>query len=230
MKLYAIGDIHGCYNALEDMLSLIHKDRNGEPAKIVFLGDYVDRGPDSYDVVQYLIDLSNMKNDNIEYVFLKGNHEDMLLHSVENPSQFNDVQLWMINGGKQTNMSYAIAGKNMEDHLDFYQNLKLIHRHKDYVFVHANIDPELDWDKQDASICLWDRSYNNYDGEYKGGVKTVVHGHTPVKITDVKSHQINIDTGCVFKWMGHDDYSGLTGIRLEDDGNHIVFKTTEYAK
>lgn len=217
MKIYAIGDVHGCLESLTNMFSAI--DRVVQPEdKIVFVGDYIDRGPDSAGVVQLLIDRS--KADPSRYVFLKGNHEDMFLGALASAKQHNtdpknyrydaDIELFMSNGGLQTIRSYQrmvgddsnvsnyqINGIIPETHMQFYNNLKLMAQFGRYVFVHAGIDPTLSLQDQHENVLIWSRQTVGYKGKYKGGC-FVVHGHTPKDKILITENTADIDTGAVF--------------------------------
>lgn len=224
-KLYAIGDIHGCYNAFLKILAQIYADIEGDAAKIVFMGDYVDRGPQSWQVIQHLRDLQNAKNPknkNIEYVFLRGNHEDMLLDYLSSSSTWG----FLNNGGRNTMLSYEDAGANLREDLDFYRSLVLYHQHDDIVFVHAGMHPYARVEDQYEETLLWTRDWNDYDEEYAGNV-FVVHGHTPVMEVDRHKNQLNIDTGCVYG-KTHSAYGNLTAVRIDDRNTFTFFTAREY--
>lgn len=222
MKLYAIGDIHGCYKELIELLDLIYADIGENDAKIIFLGDYVDRGPDSALVVDHLNKLRLSEIKNIEYIFLKGNHEDMLIKAVLEPSNRDDYDMFWFNGGTSTKRSYDDNNFIFKDHKDFYYSLKRYYRHEDFVFVHAGLSPSktfemaveegFSWMNDDP--LLWSRSWVDYDGEFPDNV-FVVHGHTPVAQVTFNKNQINIDTGCVFGKEYSEQYGQLTAIRLD---------------
>lgn len=218
-KLYAIGDIHGCYNAMINVLDQIEKDIGEDDAKIVFLGDYVDRGPDSRKVIEKIMQLQ--ADGKHTYVFLRGNHEDMM---------FEGGELWTYNGGGKTLSSYSVDGEH--DHKTFNEhrqwllrNTVLMHRDGEYLFAHAGIDPGRKLDEQLDGDLLWSRDFNTYIGEYPENV-FVVHGHTPEPFPDLRENQLNIDTGCVF-WE-HRGFGTLTAVRLGPTrGNFKFFKARE---
>jgi serine/threonine protein phosphatase 1 len=224
-KLYAIGDIHGCFDALVQLYGNVLADAGGDPAKIVFLGDYCDRGPQSFDVVNFLDELKKnpAKNPNVEFVFLMGNHDQMFLDAI---SGSGSESLFLHNGGLETMRSYETAGHGMEYHREFFETLVPIHKDGKYVFVHAGIDPHSAWDDQDLGTMLWERKFNHYNGNYVGDV-FVVHGHTPVEDVYHLKNQINIDTGCVFG-RTFSDYGKLTAIRIDGDGQIARFQTRQY--
>lgn len=220
MKIYSIGDIHGCYNELRDLLDLIEKDRNDEQAKVVFLGDYIDRGPDSALVVDHLDSLRKKGKEGYEFVFLKGNHEDMLIRGVLDAESRDQADMFWYNGGHQTKQSYDEWNFRFADHYDFYKSLERYHRHGEFFFVHACLPPtetmeealrEPTWAEDDL---LWCRVYNDWHREFPENVY-VIHGHTPVPSVTFYNNQVNIDTGCVFGKEWSDDYGQLTAVRLD---------------
>lgn len=215
-KLYAIGDIHGCYDALSNLLEKISLDKGDDLATIVFLGDYVDRGPDSYKVIDLLIKLqesSRRPGAKTDYVFLKGNHEEMMLGGIHKDS-------WYYNGGFETIESYKSL-PNWENVLETHkqwmkENLKTLVCLGPYAFVHAGLNPLCPLDNQDENDMIWDRTFNSWSGEFPSKL-FVVHGHTPVSTPDLKPWQLNIDTGCVFGKDYPEKYGKLTAVRLPDD-------------
>jgi len=203
-KIFAIGDIHGCFDKLKNLISLL--PINYEEDTLVFLGDYIDRGSDSFAVVEYLIDL-NKKHSNI--VFLKGNHEDMLFRYLYG----KDEATFLFNGGQQTLKDYMNKkGKIVipPDHLDFYKSLQLYHETDDYIFVHAGMRDDVPISRQSQADLLWIRRpfiLSTFDFG-----KRVVFGHTPLSEVIVQDNKIGIDTGAVYGYK-------LTCLELPD----IVF-------
>lgn len=195
MRIFTIGDIHGCLEELKNLLKKV--DAQIAPGDvIVFVGDYIDRGPDSKGVVDLLIERS--KTHPNEHYFLMGNHEDLLMEG----------NYWLINGGDETiksygfdpfehQIAYRFIERVPEDHQEFYKNLLHVYKQDKVVVVHAAISPMVPLHDQSINTMIWDRSYDHYDGEYLDGV-TVVRGHTPVNNVRSLSNQVLIDTGCVF--------------------------------
>jgi serine/threonine protein phosphatase 1 len=219
-KLYAIGDIHGCFDELQELMRLVFFDIGNDQAKIVFLGDYVDRGPKSAQVVDYLDGLRENGATGVEFVFLKGNHEDMLMKAIfESPTR-DDLGMYYLNGGFQTEQSYQDNNFIYADHKEFYYSLKRYHRHGDFFFVHAGLAPASTLERAmgdfviDMDPLLWAREWNDHDGEFPENV-FVVHGHTPVSEIKFLPNQINIDTGCVFGKSYSEQYGRLTAVRLD---------------
>ena len=219
--IYAVGDIHGELEKLEELLELLplqHGDR------LVFLGDYIDRGPDAFGVVECLLALEK----SYPCVFLLGNHESMLLDFLGwSDRAFIGGDAFLMNGGDRTLASYGYFDRDVpdrasfqlpKDHENFYLSLKLHHREADYVFVHAGLDRDaLNQDDADFALrrsrpedLLWNRT--TADFPHRLGV-TTIYGHTPSEDLSVRWNppfSIGIDTGAV--------YGGpLTAIRLPDE-------------
>ncbi len=213
----AIGDIHGCLEPLKRLIETL----NPKPSDtLVFLGDYVDRGPDSKGVIDYLIELKQ----HYSCVFLLGNHEVLMLDYLSGLLSITD---WERNGGIATLESYTIDGtlEIPESHLDFLKNCLLYYDTPDYFFVHGGVKPfrtiEENLCKMTKLELVWERSHlddivlnaNDYKWE-----KTVVCGHTPIPRPIVLEKLIAIDTGCVYNQ--HSRLGRLTAIALPE--NHIT--------
>ena len=219
--LYAIGDIHGELGKLERLLEGLPLSAGD---RLVFLGDYVDRGPDSADVVSRLLDLRRQ----VDCVFLLGNHESMFLDFLGwKGATYFGGDAFLLNGGDRTLASYGWFGERAEPgkrpdlpptHADFFRELRLFHQEGDYLFVHAGLaargltsgDLAYALRVSRPEDLLWNRS--TYDVPHNLGV-TVVYGHTPNRDFSVRWNEpfsIGIDTGAT--------YGGpLTAIRLPDE-------------
>lgn len=209
--IYAVGDVHGRCDLLRRLLARILEDADAceLTPKIVFLGDYIDRGENSRDTVDLLIALADRTE--IETVFLMGNHEQMLLGFLR------DLALgprWLRNGGLQTLMSYGVGnvgslrvdGEALElrsaliealgPHLGFIEGLRVSHRDGNLFFAHAGADPALPTDEQDLSTLMWGcerfRTTDRDDGVW------VVHGHYVVEEPAAERGRIAVDTGAYF--------------------------------
>ena len=222
VRIYAIGDIHGCADLLEQMLNRIDADLASNPVRVgieVFLGDYIDRGPASREVLDRLV----ARDRSIQSVFLKGNHENYLTEFLTNPSILED---WQHYGGLETLMSYGItpsinanAATQVqlaaaldqvlpESHRQFIGKLEPSFTCGDFFFVHAGVRPGIALTKQREEDLLWIRQdFLLYEEDFS---KIVVHGHTPVPQPDIRPNRINIDTGAFATGQ-------LTCLRLEDD-------------
>jgi serine/threonine protein phosphatase 1 len=212
MRLYAIGDIHGRLDLLRSLMQMIEAHEATLPQAdtlLVFLGDYIDRGPDSRGVVDFLI---NRIPGKFETCFLRGNHEDMMMGVFESVNIFD---VWALNGGMATARSYGIEfdphGASANDikfmikHLDvavpgahrkFFDGLRLRLEIGDYFFVHAGVRPGVPLGLQHESDCMFIRSdFLNHRGDFG---KIIVHGHTPVEEPQVLPNRIALDTGAFF--------------------------------
>lgn len=185
---FAIGDVHGCLNKLKSMVAKIEAAR---PAgKIVFLGDYVDRGPDSKGVIEFI--MAGPQKAGWEWVALKGNHEDMMVTCMAGD---NPIGWWVGNGGAETLASYG--GEVFEDHLKWASDLPTKHTDEHRIFVHAGMDETVPYDNQTEHDMLWSRQPPHYSGEYWG--KHLVHGHTPALTNPVTvGNRTNVDSAAVF--------------------------------
>ncbi len=192
---YAIGDIHGCMDKLAELVRRCDNDAAGRSMRYVFLGDYIDRGPDSRGVVQFLIDLQRPHPD--RDLFLKGNHEDLLVSAAD--SDFFEER-WLTNGGVETLKSYGLttAAEIPKDHVNWLRRLPLSFDDGLRFFVHAGIHPDRAIDRQDEDDLLWIRTpFLTSETDYG---RFIVHGHTPVKDgqPDLRTNRLNLDTGAVF--------------------------------
>jgi serine/threonine protein phosphatase 1 len=216
-RVYAVGDIHGCLDRLVTLHESIAEDIADRPAEritLVHLGDFVDRGSDSAQVVDWLINQPPVPAD--EIVNLMGNHEHMMLSAVagtdkEAPSQ------WLMNGGADSLLSWGIsrtvppgewASRIPRQHLIFLRDLAISHQIGPYLFVHAGIRPGVPLDQQSRMDMMWIREPFLSSRADHGVV--VVHGHTPKREPIIQPNRIAIDTGAV---LG----GALTCVVLEED-------------
>lgn len=207
VRIYAIGDVHGRADLLASLLLQIEVDIALHPVSrpiAVFLGDYIDRGPDSKEVLDLLVTPGRTP----EMVFLKGNHETFLLNFLKTPALLDN---WRQYGGLETLVSYGLkppmnpsfndqarlardlASATPESHRKFFEALKLSFVCGDFLFVHAGLRPLIPIQEQTEDDLLWIRDdFLLWDKEFE---KIVVHGHTPVLEPDIRFNRINIDTG-----------------------------------
>ena len=191
--IFAIGDIHGCFHKLEGLLNKVNIDLAQDT--LIFMGDYIDRGPGSFEVVERLLDL---KKQFPGIIFLKGNHEKMLIDYLTGL----DKVTYLYNGGRQTLESYLrhaptdahqiIPGP----HLEFFKALPLYYETADYIFVHAGLKDKVPLAEQKAEDLLWIRD-QFVKSKYDFG-KRVIFGHTPFHEPLVQPNKIGIDTGAVY--------------------------------
>lgn len=184
MRLIAIGDIHGEINKLN---SLIKKLNLKSDDTIVFLGDYIDRGKYSKQVVDRLIDLSKF----CHCEFLMGNHEYYMLKTIKG---LWDKEYYYIDGGEATINSYGSFENILKLHKDFYNNLKYYYLTEDFLFVHAGIRPDKTLEEQEDIDMLVIRN-NFIDHKHKIKQK-VIYGHTPFETPYTENDKIGINTGC----------------------------------
>ena len=190
---YAIGDIHGCLDLLERAFGLIRAHAGARSFQVVCLGDYVDRGPDSRGVVEFLM----READRTPLTCLKGNHEAMLLEAIEE----GEWTSWLDNGGRETLASYD--GEVPAEHRRWLRRLPVCARDADRLYVHAGFRPGVPLAEQEEEVCIWIRG-RFLDADLPGHV---VHGHTPQHIDKLQvdrperlPHRTNLDTGAC--WTG----------------------------
>jgi serine/threonine protein phosphatase 1 len=216
-RIYAIGDVHGCLDRLVALHEAIAEDIGARPAEhttLVHLGDYIDRGSDSAQVVDWLINGPPVPADKI--VNLMGNNELMMLSAVAGLDR-EASGLWLANGGADSLLSWGIsrnvppgewATRIPRQHLIFLRDLAISHRIGPYLFVHAGVMPGVPLEQQNRQDMLWIREPFLSSRDNHGAV--IVHGHTPKREPVVQPNRIAIDTGAV---LGGD----LTCVVLEAD-------------
>jgi serine/threonine protein phosphatase 1 len=194
MLTYAIGDIHGCYGKLCNLLDHCMAHRGARDFRLVFLGDYVDRGEQSREVVELLIETQAQAPDRI--VCLKGNHEEMLLTAAKG----GDAEVWLYNGGDTTLASYGVdrAADIPSAHLQWFEALALAITDEQRFFVHAGVRPGIPLQQQSKNDLLWIREPFLSDPRDHG--LYVVHGHTPSRsrAPELRRNRLNLDTGACF--------------------------------
>ena len=185
---FAIGDVHGCLAALQALVSRI--ETAASSGTVVFLGDYVDRGPDSAGVIQFVMD--GPKKQGWKWIALKGNHEDMMVSCIKGD---NPVEWWIGNGGAQTIASYG--GEVFESHIAWCEGLPHIHTDSHRIYAHAGVDETIPLEQQTDHDLLWSRKPPHYSGEYWG--KHLCHGPTPsMENPATVGNRTNVDSGAVF--------------------------------
>jgi serine/threonine protein phosphatase 1 len=229
-RIYAVGDIHGRADLLKALLAKIETDRaqggyEGR-AMLVFIGDYIDRGLQSRDVIDALIGIDRSV---YEPIYLIGNHEAALLNFLERPSS---GRFWLSIGGGETMFSYGalapaadagdaefeVAAQALRDampasHHEFLDGLKLTARLGDYLFVHAGVRPGRALEDQDVRDLLQVRESFLKDRSHLGF--KVVHGHTPETRVHNDERRIGLDTGAYATGR-------LSAVRLQDDGVQVI--------
>lgn len=194
MRTFAIGDIHGCHNALLTLLDAVQP----QPTDlVVFLGDYIDRGPASREVVETLLGLDQK----CKAVFLRGNHEVMILDARYN---FEKSVFWLSYGGKEAAQSYGANPKALWQsqipaaHWNFFQETRRFFETDETIFVHAALNPELEMKDQSDDLLFWE-DFSEIRKEHVSG-KRVICGHTPQRSKEIanRGYAICIDTGAVY--------------------------------
>lgn len=195
-RYFAIGDIHGCFNSMKELIE--NKIQLRKDDELIFLGDYIDRGPDSKKVLDYIIEL---QNNDYDIVTLLGNHESMLVDAYYNESAMSK---WIQNGGSETLRSFDIDSLKAIDpqYIDFFKKLKLYYELDNYIFVHAGFNDKLEDPFTDNYCMLW-KSREEYFNPLLND-RNIVHGHSPVSLNITQkqitnnSKVLNIDGGCVY--------------------------------
>jgi serine/threonine protein phosphatase 1 len=196
-RLFAIGDIHGCFDELAAVIRTI-KPARGDT--IVFVGDYVDRGPASREVIDLALELEKSES---ECIFLRGNHEDMMCSFLGLPGNYGES--FLFNGGVATLESYGIGEAGLDraiesipnEHVEFLTRLATSYMRPPYLFVHAGIMPLRQLEEQSVEDMLWIRqefimNQHRIDA-------TVVFGHTPMRGVMIDlPYKLGIDTGLVY--------------------------------
>lgn len=185
-RTYAIADLHGRFDLLEKALARIEEAQH-DGGTTIFLGDYLDRGPQSRQIVERLMAGPPA---GWQWIMLKGNHEDMMVQSYASAN----AGWWTGNGGDHTLKSYG--GEIPPEHLSWARKLPLLHVDAHRVYVHAGIDPSRALDEQDETALLWMRYPPKADIHYRN--LHIVHGHTPHRDgPELLSGRTNLDTGAV---------------------------------
>ncbi|THK35889.1 serine/threonine protein phosphatase [Ensifer sp. MPMI2T] len=185
---FAVGDIHGCLTQLEALLASIE---SAVPSgRIIFLGDLIDRGPESRGVVERI--MAGPTKPGWEWLTLKGNHEEMLLAARRG---YAEMSTWLMNGGDETMASYG--GAIPLSHLVWMAERPSIIVDQYRIFAHAGVDEHIPLDQQGDDILLWIRTPPNHSGDYWG--KHLCHGHTPSRSNPrTVGNRTNVDSGAVF--------------------------------
>lgn len=235
-RIYAIGDIHGRFDLLRLMLEKIEAHSSALPPTaslyVVFLGDLIDRGPQSAEVLAMLYDLQR-KTDHV--VVLLGNHEEAMLQALD--GDMDALRAWLGVGGRDTLKSFGIAPRHPDEDRRAYlqrartavprewtawlRKLPLSVQSGDYYFVHAGVRPGIPLNRQDRTDMLWIREDFLDDTRDHGAV--IVHGHSITPETDIRPNRICVDTGAYRTGM-------LSAIYLEGDKREVIVSTLPTAQ
>ncbi len=232
-RLYAIGDVHGCLAELDQLLALIRADCTSRPAKethIVFLGDLVDRGPDSRGVIDRL---RRRPPDFATVHFIRGNHEEMMVRCLSGEASL--IPSWLEHGGRSCAISYgvdpALLHESDPDRLEYTllsrippEDIRFLAgfadqvRFGDYLLVHAGIRPGVALSAQKAHDLRWIRAeFLSSEVRHEA---MIIHGHTVTETVDRRSNRIGLDTGA---WRT----GVLTALRIEDTETSILATGSE---
>ena len=233
VRIYAVGDIHGRLDLLDDLLTRIGDDMSSRPTArsvSIFLGDYLDRGPSSRETIDRLIAHAEAN----ESVFLKGNHEQIAISCLRDRGLF---ERWMRLGGRETLISYGITLAALSDdrqivrlqaafhdalpqsHFRFFRDLQSSFTCGDYFFAHAGVKPDIPLSRQKENDLLWIRQeFLSSRGDFG---KIVIHGHTPRRDIEVEPNRVNIDTGAFA--------TGRLTCLVIDESSLSVIDTSGYA-
>lgn len=228
--LWAVGDIHGCLDLLKPLVEAILAEAESAGAArkiVVFLGDYVDRGPASQGVLQYLAELSHTPG--IEWRFLKGNHEEAMLNFLTDPTA---GARWCEYGGDAALLSYGLRPPNLRHRAEGWIRVSADLKHKlsapersfleglefsvavgDYFFAHAGARPGEPLERQTTRDLMWIR--NSFLDSDVGFEKVIVHGHTPTREVHADHRRIGVDTKAYESGI-------LTALRLEGQDRSVV--------
>jgi serine/threonine protein phosphatase 1 len=192
--IFAIGDIHGCREALTAIIAKCRAHAAGRRSRFVFIGDYIDRGPDSRGAVEVVRALERRDPKNV--VCLMGNHEGLLVDALRDGNPLT----WLMNGGGATLMSYGVNDPRdlPLDDIEWLKSLRFCFDDGKRFFVHAGVDPGLPLDQQSPDVMLWIRE--RFLRARRDYGRLIVHGHTPTRDRqpEIRPNRINIDTGCVY--------------------------------
>lgn len=230
-RVYAVGDIHGRVDLLEHLHDKIRREIRSQQADrnvLVYIGDYIDRGDRSRDVLDLLL---TQPLPDVETIHLLGNHEAFMLTFLEDPAM---GELWLKNGGDSTVYSYGVGAPAVSDreqrhrmmrddlmeklpeaHLAFLRSLQRYHVEGEYAFVHAGIKPGVALEEQVDEDVLWIRGEFLDNRDDHG--KCIVHGHTITDDIEIRSNRIGIDTGAY--------YSGTLSCLVLDGESRAVLQT-----
>lgn len=230
-RVYCIGDIHGCYDLLQTLMTHIKEDAENFSGRIIiiYLGDFIDRGRFSKEVIDFIL---NDKLANVEYIYLRGNHEQTLLDFLQEESV---ARSWLAYGGLATLASYNVhltkipskvddflnLQRQLRDnlpasHYRFFSETRLYYTIGEYFFVHAGINPFYSLAKQRPEEMLWIRDeFLYYNKPYE---KIIVHGHTITDSPVLFDYRIGIDTGAFASGI-------LTCLVLENDQQRLIQTT-----
>lgn len=212
MRKFVIGDIHGCSRTFRSLVEQNMKLTTED--ELYLLGDYVDRGPDSKGVIDYIFEL---RSSGFSVYCIKGNHEELMLQSEKSA---NDRQRWLINGGRETLKSFGVDSISEidEKYIQFLESLDYYLEIDNFLLVHGGFNFKVEDPFKDFQSMMWIRYFEVDDKILKGRI--ILHGHTPMELEEIRwqnssqgAKTLCLDAGCVYnkRWgMGH-----LCGVELK---------------
>lgn len=232
-RVYAIGDVHGCYTQLRDLLQRVQEHSDSlPPAKsihIILLGDLIDRGPMSADTLRFLHGVQQRTE---SLVILQGNHEELMLKALDGEPGM--LRAWMRIGGEQTLRSFGIEPPSRDanpqeaiamlrrtipnEWIEWIRQFPLTARSGDYLFCHAGVRPGVSIKRQKRADILWIRDEFLEDDETRHEAM-IVHGHSISAEVEIRTNRIGIDTGAYRTGV-------LTALYLEDDRREVIATAT----
>jgi serine/threonine protein phosphatase 1 len=192
---YTIGDVHGSLGLLRTLIKRCRRHARDRAMTLVFLGDYIDRGPDSAGVIRFIMDLQSELRERL--IALKGNHEAMVIDVIDGEVE---AEFWLSQGGAQTLRSYGVTSADAlpRDHVKWLRSLQTSYDDGRRFFAHAGIDPGKPLTAQSEHDLIWIREPFLSDQRDYG--RLIVHGHTPLETAtpELRANRLNIDTGAVY--------------------------------
>ncbi len=200
-RIIVVGDVHGCIQTLRRLLESVCNI--SQDVKLIFIGDLIDKGPDSKAVLDYVLEL---KNNNYSIIYIRGNHEQMFINSLDNAKSMKE---WFRNGGQNTLDSFDAYHPGFIDdkYIDLIVGSQFYYQTDKYLFTHAGLNFNIEKPLTDTAKMLSSRS--DFCDREKIGFRKIVVGHTPVTLEKIKESLtkdlIRIDGGCVY----HKQVQGL---------------------
>lgn len=197
MRAFAFSDIHGCSMTFDQLLSSLSLSKKDQ---LYFLGDYIDRGPDSKGVLDTIMAL---QDNHFQVRCLRGNHEQLMLDALHNP---DSLHTWLTNGGRETLNSFGVHDLREvpQKYFDFLNSLEWYISLENYILVHAGLNFHISNPLEDQISMMWIRNwYKDIRADWLGN-RIIVHGHTPISrqnmiaLRESGIQAVNIDNGCVF--------------------------------
>lgn len=232
--VYAVGDVHGRLDLLQRLEEAIVQDRNDrrQPALLVYLGDLLDRGPASAQVIDHVM---SRAPEGFERICLMGNHEAMFLDFLSAP---RPDSLWLSQGGVETLLSYGVPTEMLvrptrrtlaqivqayvpPEHVSFLQSMPVLLQTPTKLYVHAGIDSAMSVEDQPADVLLWYR--DDFAESYEGLGRCVVHGHSFTASPLVTDYRIALDTGAYHTGT-------LTAVAIAPDSTPRVIDVSEFER